>query len=160
VSKVFIALSANVGNKQENISQAISYLKTYVSNMRIANVYMTKPMYHEKQDNFLNSVIQGYTKLSSEKLLHITQGIEKKIGRVRRFRNGPREVDIDILFYDNSIIERKNLIIPHPKVFERDFVLQPLVDLEPDFVHPVLKKTMKELLEEIPSNKKTIVDLV
>ncbi len=149
---VFLALGSNIGNKKNTINQAISYLERHVTDIKSAKLYETKPMYFEDQDIFVNTVIKGQTKLSPQELLAFVKLTERELGRKERFRNGPREIDIDILFYDQLIYESINLVIPHPRINERTFVLQPFVDLDPDFMHPVINKTVKELLAELQKN--------
>jgi para-aminobenzoate synthetase len=144
---VFLALGSNVGDKNINIQQAIELLKEHINQISVAKLYETKPMYYEKQDNFLNTVLQGQTNLTPQELLLFVKKLEKQIGRVKRFQNGPREVDIDILFYDDLVFNNKDLQIPHPRMQERDFVLKPFMDISPDFVHPILKKTVKQIYE-------------
>ena len=143
--KIFLALGSNVGNKKEQINSAVELLKEHVRNLKTANFYETKPMYYKDQEKFINTALMGETDLSPEKLLEFVKSIEKKLGRQERFRNGPREIDIDILFYDDLILKKDHLEIPHPLIQEREFVLNPLMDLDPNFVHPILKKTIKEL---------------
>ncbi len=120
-------------------------------------MYETKPRYFEDQQNFLNTVLSGYTDLKPWELLQFTKTVQQEVGRVERFRNGPREIDIDILFYDNLVYKDEELEIPHPRLQERDFVLQPFSDLSPDFSHPVLKKTIRELLDVLPEEQRSIV---
>lgn len=146
---VFLGLGSNIGNKKQNIKNAVTVLKKYISDIQIAKLYETKPMYYEDQDSFINTVIKGKTLLSPEKLLAFIKSAESSLGRQKRFRNGPREIDIDILFYDLLIHESTELVIPHPGISEREFVLQPFSDLDPGFVHPVLQKTIKQLLTTI-----------
>lgn len=146
MEKVFLGIGSNVGDKIFFIKKAVSLLSEILSEMEIAPLYLSKAVGFEKQPDFINTVISGYTKLSPDYLLKKIKEIEKTIGRIERYRWGPREIDIDILFYGNYVIEKDNLIIPHPRIQERDFVLKPLSDLDPDFIHPVLKKTVKELL--------------
>ncbi len=142
---IFLALGANIGNRKQQIKDAVILLQEQVENISVAKLYETKPMYHEKQKNFLNTVLRGQTTLSPEALLLFVKKIEKQIGRVKRFRNGPREIDIDILFYDDLIFTNKELEIPHPRIQERNFVIEPLMDLDPNLIHPILKKTVREL---------------
>ena len=143
--KVFLALGSNVGDKKTNIQKAIELLGDHIHNISVAKLYETKPMYVENQEMFLNTALAGQTSLSPEALLTVVKKLEKEIGRKERFRNGPREIDIDILFYDDLIFQNENLQIPHPRIQERDFVLKPLMDLNPNFMHPVLKKPVKDL---------------
>lgn len=146
--KVFLALGSNVGNKKQNIQTAIERLQRHISGLKAAKLYESKPMYFEDQEQFVNTVVSGFTTLSPQELLQTVKLIEKELGRIKRFRNGPREIDIDILFYDDLIHNEKDLVIPHPGIRERNFVLKPFMDLEPGFVHPVLKKTMRELYND------------
>src|SRR5438309_723413 len=95
---VFIALGSNVGDKKQYLKDAIKYLRKQIKQITVAKLYETKPMYFEDQDNFLNTVLRGYTNLLPLELLVFAKQIEKQVGRVKRFRNGPREIDIDILF--------------------------------------------------------------
>jgi len=146
---VYLALGSNVGDKKEHIENAVTLLGKKIKEITVAKLYETKPMYYENQENFLNTALRGETTLSPEELLQFVKQVEKKVGRKDRFRNGPREIDIDILFYDNLILETNTLQIPHPRIQERDFVLKPFMDLDPNFVHPVLEKTMKELYNQL-----------
>jgi aminodeoxychorismate synthase component I/2-amino-4-hydroxy-6-hydroxymethyldihydropteridine diphosphokinase len=149
MAKVYIALGSNVGDKKANIETAIKQLGKYIKKISVAKLYKSEPMYFENQEKFYNTVLSGFTKLSPEELLKFTQKAEEDIGRIKRFRNGPREIDIDILFYDDLVYKQKQLQIPHPKMQEREFVLKPFMDLEPKFVHPVLKKTIQQIYMEL-----------
>jgi para-aminobenzoate synthetase len=146
---IYLALGSNIGNKKKNIQQAVTLLKQHISDILVAKIYETKPMYYEEQDTFLNTVLQGKTNLTPQKLLAFIKQIETEIGRQKRFRNGPREIDIDILFYEDLIFVTKNLSIPHPRLQERNFVLKPFMDLDPNFVHPVLNETIRDLSNKL-----------
>jgi len=111
---------------------------------------------YENQEDFINTVLKGYTVLSPLELLDFTKSIEKEIGRVYRFHWGPREIDIDILFFDDLVVDIENLKIPHPRLHERDFVLLPLKDLDENFIHPIFNKTVKELIKDL--KMKSIID--
>src|SRR5258708_10130564 len=150
---VFLALGSNVGNKKHNIKQAITTLEQRLTDIEIARLYETKPMYFENQDVFINTVLKGQTLLTPQELLAFIKLSESNLGRQKRFTNGPREIDIDILFYDQLVYESDDLIIPHPRISEREFVLQPFIDLDPDFIHPSLQKTVKELLTALKKKK-------
>jgi len=149
LEKVFLALGSNIGDREKNINEALRLLKEKIKDLKVGNIYISKAVGYENQPDFYNTVVSGYTDLSPEELFYFVKGIEKQVGRVYRFHWGPREIDIDILFYGNQIIKRDFLEIPHPRLHERDFVLKPMLDIDADFVHPVLKKTVKELFEEL-----------
>lgn len=157
---IFLALGTNVGEKKENIKKAIHLLEKYVTDIISAPIYKTKPVGYLNQDNFFNTVLKGETTLKPEALLQVVKTIEKEVGRIKRFQNGPREIDIDILFFDNLIFQSDRLSLPHPRLQDRDFVLQPLCDIAEHFQHPSLKKTVKQLLKELlPENRAIIAKL-
>jgi len=149
MKKIFLGIGSNVGDRKENIYKAISLLKEKITDMKVAPIYISKAVGYENQANFFNTVVRGFTKLSPYELLSFTQEVERKTGRIYRFKWGPREIDIDILFYEDLILKTDNLTIPHQYAHKRDFVLLPLIDLEEDFIHPVLKKSVKEILEDL-----------
>jgi 2-amino-4-hydroxy-6-hydroxymethyldihydropteridine diphosphokinase len=155
--QIFLALGSNIEDRQQHINAAIALMREKVSGIIRAPLYETKPRYFEDQQNFLNTVLRGYTGLEPRELLHFTQAVQKEVGRVERFRNGPREIDIDILFYDDLVYKDEELEIPHPRIRERDFVLQPFSDINPDFTHSVLKKTIRELLDALPERQRSII---
>ena len=158
--QIFLALGSNVGNRKQYIEEAILLLREKINDVMIAPFYETKPRYFEDQNNFLNTVLSGFTDLEPQELLQFTKTVQKKVGRVERFRNGPREIDIDILFYDTVLYKDEELEIPHPRLQERDFVLQPFSDINPDFFHPVLKKTIRELLDTLPEEQKSVIKIL
>ncbi len=145
---------------KQHIETAIALLREKVQDITVAPLYETKPRYFEDQNNFLNTVLRGHTNLEPRELLQFTQAVQKDVGRVQRFRNGPREIDIDILFYDNMVYKDEELEIPHPRLQERDFVLQPFADINPDFSHPVLKKTIRELLDALPEEQRSVIKVL
>src|SRR6266478_3458959 len=155
--QIFLALGSNIEDRKQYIETAIVLLREKISGVTIAPLYETKPLYFENQHNFLNTVLNGYTDLKPQELLQFTKTVQKKVGRVERFRNGPREIDIDILFYDNVVYKDEELEIPHPGIQERDFVLLPFSDINSDFSHPVLNKTIRELLDVLPEEQRSIV---
>jgi 2-amino-4-hydroxy-6-hydroxymethyldihydropteridine diphosphokinase len=157
MSKIFLALGSNIENRKQYIGKAILLLQEKINDVTIASLYETKPQYFEDQNTFLNTVLSGSTNLELQELLQFTKTIEKKVGRVERFRNGPREIDIDILFYDNVVYKDEDLEIPHPRLQEREFVLVPFSDINEDFFHPVLKKTIRELLDTLPEEKRSLI---
>ncbi|MCI0446540.1 2-amino-4-hydroxy-6-hydroxymethyldihydropteridine diphosphokinase [bacterium] len=159
VMGVFLALGSNLGDREANLRNAINALPPMVNVVRESPIYETEPWGFEDQPKFLNQVVEAETDLPPFELLSYIKKIETELGREPTFRYGPRLIDLDILFYDNLIIRRPTLTIPHPKLHERSFVLTPLADLAPDFMHPVLHKTIQQLLknlnqEDIQSVKK------
>ncbi len=157
---IFLALGSNIENRKQYIETAINLLRENVHDMVVAPLYETKPRYFEDQQQFLNTVVRGCTNLAPHELLQCTQAVQQEGGRVARFRNGPREIDIDILFYDHILYQDEELEIPHPRIQERDFVLQPFADIHPDFLHPVLKKTIRELLDALPEEQRSVIKMV
>ena len=145
MNKIFLGFGTNVGNKKRNINLAIELLQEKIKDIKIAPLYKSKPVGYTNQANFLNTAIKGTTDLSPLELLNFIKEIEKKVGRIKRFKWGPREIDIDILFYENLIFNNNLLQIPHLRLHKRDFVLKPLLDLEPKFIHPILNKSIAEI---------------
>ena len=156
----FLALVSNIENRKLHIETAITLLREKVSDIIVAPFYETKPRYFEEQPNFLNTVVRGLTDVELQELLHFTKTVQREVGRVERFRNGPREIDIDILLYDNIVYKDEELEIPHPRLQERDFVLQPFAGIHPDFSHPVLKKTIRELLDTLPEEQRSVIRML
>jgi 2-amino-4-hydroxy-6-hydroxymethyldihydropteridine diphosphokinase len=145
---VYLGLGSNLGDRLNNINLAVDFLKERIKVEKASPIYDTAPVGETNQPRFLNMVIQITTRLSAPTLLFMTKGIEAKLGRVPI--DTPRPIDIDILFYGDQLINTPpQLIVPHPRLVERAFVLVPLADIAPDFVHPVSKKTIKQLLAEV-----------
>ncbi len=151
-----IAIGTNLGNKEENIKKATDLIKRRgIRIVKSAGIYRTKPYGYTNQPDFLNSALEIETTLSPEELLETLLSIEKEMGRVRKVHWGPRIIDLDIIFYDNLVINEKNLKIPHPDMQNRLFVLKPVSEIAPCRVHPVFCKTVKTLLEELLNAEKT-----
>jgi 2-amino-4-hydroxy-6-hydroxymethyldihydropteridine diphosphokinase len=148
---VFIGLGSNLGDKEKNLQGAIAHLQKNrsITIVSISPFYNTEPQGYEDQPDFLNCVVKVLTALEPEELLATIKGIEKKMGRKETQRWRPRVIDLDILFYDTLIVRNNGLRIPHPEAHKRWFVLKPMSDIEPDFEHPVLKKSIRQLLEEL-----------
>ncbi len=157
---IFLALGSNIENRKQHIETAIDLLREKVHDILVAPLYETKPRYFEDQQNFFNTVLRGFTELEPRELLQFTQTVQQEVGRVERFRNGPREIDVDILMYDQIVYKDEKLEIPHPRLQERDFVLQPFADIDSDFLHPVLKKSIKELLDTLPEEQRSIITIL
>jgi 2-amino-4-hydroxy-6-hydroxymethyldihydropteridine diphosphokinase len=133
-----VALGSNLGDREGNLRLAIAAIGGFAKVTGVSSVYETEPMYLEDQAWFLNCVISVETELRPRALLDALQAIEVGMGRERGIKYGPRVVDLDILFYDGEVVSEPALEIPHPKIPERQFVLVPLEELRPAFVHPVL----------------------
>ena len=142
---VYLGLGSNMGDRQENLDRALGFLSQRLRVEKVSSVYDTEPVGNVNQPRFLNQVCQVYTSLAPTELLSLAKGIERKLGRVPGKPNAPRPIDIDILFYGDQIIETPELVIPHPRLTERAFVLIPLAEIAPDLVHPVNGNTIKEL---------------
>jgi len=142
---VYLALGTNLGDRAANLKQAMTSLTPQLEVKAKSQVYETPPWGYEDQPKFLNQVIKAKTYLDPEPLLKHLKRLEVALGRKESFVNGPRLIDIDILFYDDLVLNKPSLVIPHPRLHERGFVLRPLMDVAPDLVHPVHKKTVREM---------------
>jgi 2-amino-4-hydroxy-6-hydroxymethyldihydropteridine diphosphokinase len=151
--QIYIGLGTNLGDRLTNLSNALKALEPKVNLCRISSVYETAPWGFVDQPNFYNQVLEGETDLTPLRLLNFLKKIEQQLGRVKNFRNGPRVIDLDILFYDDRVIHTERLKIPHPSIPLRAFVLVPLAEIAPALVHPVLGKTMAELLTVVPDKE-------
>jgi 2-amino-4-hydroxy-6-hydroxymethyldihydropteridine diphosphokinase len=147
---VYLGLGSNIGDKVANCLLALEEISA--SNHHhitaVSSLYKTEPIGYQDQDWFINCVAELSTTLPPCPLHAFLQGIEKGMGRQKTFRMGPRIIDLDILFYGAEVIEEAGLIIPHPHLHERGFVLVPLAELAPGLLHPVLKRTVRDLLKE------------
>ncbi len=147
----YIAFGSNKGNRLEYILKALELLKELGVIKKVSTVYESEPWGVLKQEKFLNGVIEFSTKLEPIKLLFELKRIEELVGRQKGERWGPREVDLDIVLYENYIIMLSFLRIPHPYMTERDFVLFPLLELNPDIVHPITKVKLREYAKNLPN---------
>jgi len=144
---VYLALGTNLGDRLANLKQAIAALTPQMEVRAKSGVYETPPWGFEDQPKFLNQVIKVNTYLDPEPLLKHLKRLEVALGRQESFPNGPRLIDMDILFYDDLIANKPSLVIPHPRLHERGFVLLPLMEIAPNLIHPVTQKSVREMAE-------------
>lgn len=148
---VYIAMGSNLGDRAGMLERAIAAMNSAgISVLRISSLYVTEPVGAPGQAWFLNAVVEAETSRLPLQLLHALLKIERELGRRRLTPHGPRTIDLDILFYGSSVIRSRELEVPHPRLTERRFVLIPLTQLAPDFRHPVLHKSITQLLAETP----------
>lgn len=155
-TEAYISLGSNMGNKKENLEKAISELSqvkdTFVT--KKSEIIETEPFGYKEQDDFLNACVGIKTLLPARELLKELLEIEKRMGRERKIKWGPRIIDLDIIFYGKEVIEEDDLIVPHPYMEYREFVLKPLEEIIPNFVHPLLMKRVSTLRKELEENEK------
>ncbi len=130
---IFLGLGSNVGNRKKNIRLAIAYLSKKVTVVDVSKFYKSEPWGYERQKSFCNAVLKADSKLNPRDLLNFVKSIEKKLGRIKKFKWGPRTIDVDIIAYKNTIIKRKDLTLPHRYAHVRLFVVRPLVELGAKF---------------------------
>lgn len=152
MATVYLGLGTNLGNKQANLRTAIYKLRERIGKqVSLSSFYETAPWGFESDHSFLNAAIGLETSLPPIEILHITQEIEKELGRTKKSVNGSysdRLIDIDILLYDNLVLQTPELTIPHPLMTERDFVMKPLIEIAENVIHPTRQKTLSGLYQE------------
>jgi len=149
---IVLSIGSNVGDKVKNIKDSVSLIeKEFKANVKKSPVYDTEPLYYEDQENFYNCCVTFKSDLSAKEIFKITASIEKRLKRKRGgIPQGPRTIDIDIVFVGDQIIADESLTIPHPCMQDRLFVLKPLCDIMPKFVHPALLLSIEEILQDCP----------
>jgi 2-amino-4-hydroxy-6-hydroxymethyldihydropteridine diphosphokinase len=149
MSSVYLSLGSNLGDKRKNIESALAQISERVGVIRaLSGFHETQPWGYDSKETYLNVAIAVATELNPAELLEITQAIERDLGRCHKTINGEyqdRTIDIDLLLYDNLILNTENLTIPHPLMHQRAFVLQPLTEIAPHIIHPVIGKSITEL---------------
>lgn len=154
---VYLSLGSNLGNREDNLRQALSLISRHMTLTDLSSVYETEPLEYTSQPTFLNMVCAGKTYDRPRNILELTQGIEKALGRVTTFKYGPRTLDVDILLYGHEVIDSPDLQIPHPSFSGRAFVLVPLSEIAPNIIHPVLGKSIADLLMEVSGREKVVM---
>jgi 2-amino-4-hydroxy-6-hydroxymethyldihydropteridine diphosphokinase len=149
LTTVYLSLGSNLGDRESYLRAALDRL----SPRRVSPIYETEPVNYTAQPRFLNLAAEIETEMSPAQLLARTQAIERDLGRTRGIPKGPRTLDIDILFYGDAVIREPDLEVPHPRLAERRFVLEPLADLAPDLRHPVTGRTVAEMLASLPAQE-------
>ena len=151
MAEVYLGLGTNLGDKEANLDMAMEEIRKRVGEiLSLSAYYITEPWGFDSKNAFLNAVCKISTSLSPLDVLLTTQSIEKDLGRMKKSVNGQysdRPIDIDILLYDDIVLDSPNLTIPHPLMHKRTFVMEPLSEIAPELVHPVLHKSMKEILK-------------
>jgi 2-amino-4-hydroxy-6-hydroxymethyldihydropteridine diphosphokinase len=147
----YISFGSNLGDRNKNIERAVEHLKELdgITVKRVSSIYETRAVGGPEQHMFLNGVVEIETLLLPDELLDRLKGIEARLGRVKTEENGPRPIDLDIIFYQDIVIDGERIKIPHPRMQEREFVLKGLCEIAPDFMHPRLHKTAGQLYKEL-----------
>lgn len=148
--RVYLSLGSNVGDREGNLRAAVELLQTLGTVSALSSLYETEPVEFTAQPWFLNCAALLETEKMPRQLLKALLDVERDMGRRRVQNKGPRTIDIDILLFGGSVVKTKELTIPHPALHHRRFVLEPLTEIAPDVRHPVLKKTIRELRDELP----------
>lgn len=147
--EIYLALGSNLGDRMGNLKSAVQHLSQKLTIKKVSSVYETEPVYFKEQPLYLNAALSAATGLDPFELLRFVKSIESDLGRQPGFRNAPRIIDIDILFYGDRIIETPELTVPHPGIAERAFVLVPLAEIAPELVHPVTHEKVEDLLSVV-----------
>ncbi len=151
MNKAYILTGSNLGDKKKNLTTAYRFINEQCGTInKRSSIYETSAWGKTDQPDFLNQVLELNTSLTARQLIKKLQHIEQQMGRVRHEKYGPRIIDLDILFFNNEQYQLPSLIIPHPEIQNRRFTLIPLMDIAPEFVHPVFQKTISELLKKCP----------
>jgi 2-amino-4-hydroxy-6-hydroxymethyldihydropteridine diphosphokinase len=152
-TEVFISIGSNIGDRAANIHTAIKALERLGKVLAVSSLYETEPVEFTEQPWFLNCVVRLETALDPHELIDGLLSIEREMGRSREQKKGPRNIDLDILLYGDLLLNDATLTIPHPAMHKRRFVLEPLSEIAPEIVHPVLRRTIRELRDALPQGQ-------
>ncbi|HEX7049181.1 MAG TPA: 2-amino-4-hydroxy-6-hydroxymethyldihydropteridine diphosphokinase [Longimicrobiales bacterium] len=155
--RVYLGLGTNLGDREAHLREALRRLRAVVAIDAVSSVYQSEPVGYRAQPDFWNLVVRGRTELAPEALLEATRAIERAMGRRPSFRNAPRVIDIDLLFYDDVRMATPSLVLPHPRLIDRAFVLRPLVELDPELRHPGTGERLAEVLSRARGLERTEV---
>jgi len=150
---VYLSLGSNIGDREAHLREVIRRLESTGKLRSVSSIYETEPVEFTDQPQFLNCAVALETSSTPEQLMLQLLTIEKAMGRQRIQKKGPRTIDLDILLFEDEVVDTPGLTIPHPAMQHRRFVLEPLAEITPDAMHPLLRKTVRELLEELPSGQ-------
>ena len=148
---VIIALGSNIGNFKINFQNAIESISKFGQIKSVGQIYVSKPYGLKEQNNFYNTAIEILTTCQPMELMSKLQSVEKKLIKNKKIPNGPRKIDLDIIFFGSKIVKNSQIEIPHPRAMDRDFVLKPISDFKPFYRHPLSKLTLKEALDSLAS---------
>jgi 2-amino-4-hydroxy-6-hydroxymethyldihydropteridine diphosphokinase len=154
---IYLSLGSNMGDRWHNLERALHLLARKMAIVMVSSTYDTAPVGNTRQPRFLNLACEATTSLTPKELLTFIKEIEAAMGRQPGPRNSPRHIDIDILFYGGNVINNADLILPHPRLTERAFVLVPLAEIAPDFLHPVIGKKIRQILANLKFNADEVV---
>ena len=150
-AEAYLGLGSNLGDRRRRLREALEAIGALASDLQVSSLYETQPQGFSEQPSFLNAVCRVWTRLDPFELLDALRRIQEA-GARPAFVNGPRDVDVDLLLYGDSVIGLSHLVVPHPRMCDREFVLAPLAEIAPGLVHPVRKQTVAELLRNLPAS--------
>ncbi len=158
MNTVILSLGSNIGDRKKCLKQAVESLiaSNKLTYIKLSSIYETDPVDFINQPKFLNLCILAEANINADDLLQLCQAIEIGLGRIKRAKWHEREIDIDIIFFNSEIIDKTDLVIPHPRMHLRKFVLEPIFELIPEFIHPVYNQTIVELLKNCPDESQVL----
>ena len=156
MTRAYIGLGTNLGDRLANINRAVALLSRNIKTIKASALYETEPEDYKDQPDFFNCVVLADVEADAPALLDLLKDMEKQVGRTESFQGAPRLIDADLLFYGQEVVEQPGLVVPHPRVPQRLFVLVPLAEIAADFVHPALHKSISQLLSGSDSQSRVV----